>query len=122
MAAQTDLSVHDSDYAPVTASNPAAARRSSCVSQDQIVDPMDFRELRATPLAQKTLGRMLHPFHRFAQTWISLFGHVRYGGCHSEILEEWKPSFHRNAAMDSIFHSIQNVMAKQNGLESVLAR
>ncbi|MGE5645740.1 MAG: multiheme c-type cytochrome [Acidobacteriota bacterium] len=39
-------------------------------------------------------------------------------GCHTQILEEWKPSAHRYAAMDSIFQGIQNVMAKQNGPES----
>jgi hypothetical protein len=39
-------------------------------------------------------------------------------GCHSEIVEEWKPSAHRYAAMDTIFLAIQDVMAKQNGPES----
>ncbi len=39
-------------------------------------------------------------------------------GCHSQILEEWRPSAHRYAAMDSIFQGIQGVMAKQNGPES----
>lgn len=39
-------------------------------------------------------------------------------GCHSEILEEWKPSAHRYAAMDTVFLGIQEVMAKQNGAES----
>lgn len=39
-------------------------------------------------------------------------------GCHSQILEEWKPSAHRYAAMDSVFQGIQTVMAKQNGPES----
>lgn len=39
-------------------------------------------------------------------------------GCHSEILEEWKPSAHRYAAMDTVFLGIQTVMAKQNGPES----
>jgi len=39
-------------------------------------------------------------------------------GCHAEILEEWKPSAHRYAAMDVLFQGIQNVMAKQNGPES----
>ncbi len=39
-------------------------------------------------------------------------------GCHKEIVEEWKPSAHRYAAMDSIFQGIQEVMAKQNGAES----
>ncbi len=39
-------------------------------------------------------------------------------GCHRQILEEWKPSAHRYAAMDAIFQGIQTVMAKQNGPES----
>jgi hypothetical protein len=39
-------------------------------------------------------------------------------GCHSQILEEWKPSAHRYAAMDTVFQGIQTVMAKQNGPES----
>ncbi len=39
-------------------------------------------------------------------------------GCHTQIYEEWKPSAHRYAAMDSIFQGIQTVMAKQNGPES----
>ncbi|MEE9217606.1 MAG: cytochrome b/b6 domain-containing protein, partial [Acidobacteriota bacterium] len=39
-------------------------------------------------------------------------------GCHSQILEEWKPSTHRYAAMDTLFQGIQTVMAKQNGPES----
>ncbi len=39
-------------------------------------------------------------------------------GCHTQILQEWKPSAHRYAAMDSIFQGIQSVMAKQNGPES----
>jgi hypothetical protein len=39
-------------------------------------------------------------------------------GCHTQILEEWKPSAHRYAAMDTLFQGIQNVMAKQNGPES----
>ncbi len=39
-------------------------------------------------------------------------------GCHTQILEEWKPSAHRYSAMDTIFQAIQNVMAKQNGPES----
>jgi hypothetical protein len=39
-------------------------------------------------------------------------------GCHQQIYNEWKPSAHRYAAMDSIFLGIQNVMAKQNGPES----
>jgi hypothetical protein len=39
-------------------------------------------------------------------------------GCHSQILEEWKPSAHRYAAMDTVFQGIQSVMAKQNGPES----
>lgn len=39
-------------------------------------------------------------------------------GCHTQIVEEWKPSAHRYAAMDSIFQGIQSVMAKQNGPES----
>ncbi|MGZ8920968.1 MAG: multiheme c-type cytochrome [Limisphaerales bacterium] len=39
-------------------------------------------------------------------------------GCHEQILEEWKPSAHRYAAMDTVFLGIQEVMAKQNGAES----
>ena len=39
-------------------------------------------------------------------------------GCHEQIVEEWKPSAHRYAAMDTVFQSIQEVMAKQNGPES----
>ena len=39
-------------------------------------------------------------------------------GCHTQILEEWRPSAHRYAAMDTIFQGIQTVMAKQNGPES----
>jgi hypothetical protein len=39
-------------------------------------------------------------------------------GCHSQILQEWKPSAHRYAAMDTVFQGIQTVMAKQNGAES----
>jgi len=39
-------------------------------------------------------------------------------GCHDQILEEWKPSAHRYAAMDTVFQGIQNVMAQQNGPES----
>ncbi len=50
----------------------------------------------------------------------SLAGSMSCGtaGCHSEIVEEWKPSAHRYAAMDPIFQGIQTVMAKQNGAES----
>ncbi len=39
-------------------------------------------------------------------------------GCHDQILKEWQPSAHRYAAMDTVFQTIQNVMAKQNGPES----
>lgn len=39
-------------------------------------------------------------------------------GCHDQILEEWLPSAHRYAAMDTVFLGIQDVMAKQNGPES----
>lgn len=39
-------------------------------------------------------------------------------GCHEQILEEWQPSAHRYAAMDTVFLGIQDVMAKQNGPES----
>jgi len=39
-------------------------------------------------------------------------------GCHEQIVEEWKPSAHRYAAMDTVFLGIQNVMAQQNGAES----
>lgn len=38
--------------------------------------------------------------------------------CHAEIVEEWRPSAHRYAAMDTVFLAIQDVMAKQNGPES----
>ena len=39
-------------------------------------------------------------------------------GCHQQIVDEWRPSAHRYAAMDPLFLGIQNVMAKQNGAES----
>jgi len=39
-------------------------------------------------------------------------------GCHEQIVEEWQPSAHRYAAMDTVFLGIQDVMAKQNGPES----
>jgi hypothetical protein len=39
-------------------------------------------------------------------------------GCHSQIVEEWKPSAHRYAAMDPLFQKVQSVMAEQNGPES----
>lgn len=39
-------------------------------------------------------------------------------GCHDQIVEEWSPSAHRWAAMDTLFIGIQDVMAKQNGPES----
>ncbi|MCI0541100.1 MAG: hypothetical protein L0Z50_38350 [Verrucomicrobiales bacterium] len=39
-------------------------------------------------------------------------------GCHEQIVEEWQPSAHRYAAMDTVFLGIQDVMAKQNGAES----
>ncbi len=39
-------------------------------------------------------------------------------GCHEQIVEEWQPSAHRYAAMDTVFQGIQGVMAKQNGPES----
>ena len=39
-------------------------------------------------------------------------------GCHEQILQEWQPSAHRYAAMDTVFQGIQQVMAKQNGPES----
>jgi hypothetical protein len=39
-------------------------------------------------------------------------------GCHEQIVEEWKPSAHRYAAMDPVFQGIQKVMADQNGAES----
>lgn len=38
-------------------------------------------------------------------------------GCHEQIVEEWLPSAHRYAAMDTVFLGIQDVMAKQNGSE-----
>jgi hypothetical protein len=39
-------------------------------------------------------------------------------GCHTQIVEEWRPSAHRYAAMDTLFQGIQAVMAEQNGPES----
>lgn len=39
-------------------------------------------------------------------------------GCHEQITQEWRPSAHRYAAMDTVFQGIQTVMAKQNGAES----
>lgn len=39
-------------------------------------------------------------------------------GCHTQILEEWRPSAHRYAAMDPLFQKVQSVMAEQNGAES----
>ncbi|MBI3697781.1 MAG: hypothetical protein HY238_23485, partial [Acidobacteria bacterium] len=39
-------------------------------------------------------------------------------GCHTQILQEWKPSAHRYAARDPLFQGVQTVMAKQNGPES----
>ncbi len=50
----------------------------------------------------------------------SLAGSLTCGtsGCHEQILQEWLPSAHRYAAMDTVFQAIQNVMAKQNGPES----
>lgn len=50
----------------------------------------------------------------------SLSGSMACGtaGCHEQIVQEWKPSAHRYAAMDTVFLGIQNVMAKQNGPES----
>jgi len=39
-------------------------------------------------------------------------------GCHEQIVAEWRPSAHRYAAMDKVFQSIQEVMAKRNGPES----
>lgn len=39
-------------------------------------------------------------------------------GCHTEIVEEWKVSSHRWAAMDAGFQKIQGNMAQQNGPES----
>jgi hypothetical protein len=50
----------------------------------------------------------------------SLAGSASCGtsGCHEQIVEEWKPSAHRYAAMDTVFQGIQEVMAKQNGPES----
>jgi hypothetical protein len=39
-------------------------------------------------------------------------------GCHEQIVEEWQPSAHRYAAMDTFFQGVQTVMAQQNGPES----
>jgi hypothetical protein len=36
-------------------------------------------------------------------------------GCHEQIVQEWRPSAHRYAAMDKSFQAIQLTMAKQNG-------
>ena len=36
-------------------------------------------------------------------------------GCHAQIVEEWRPSAHRYAAMDKAFQAVQLTMAKQNG-------
>lgn len=36
-------------------------------------------------------------------------------GCHEQIVQEWRPSAHRYAAMDKAFQAIQLTMAKQNG-------
>jgi hypothetical protein len=51
---------------------------------------------------------------------LSLAGSESCGtsGCHEQILEEWKPSAHRWAAMDAAFQKIQGIMAEQNGAES----
>lgn len=38
--------------------------------------------------------------------------------CHTQIVEEWRPSAHRYAAMDPLFQGIQTAMAEQNGAES----
>jgi len=50
----------------------------------------------------------------------SLAGSLSCGtaGCHEQITQEWQPSAHRYAAMDTVFQGIQTVMAKQNGPES----
>jgi hypothetical protein len=50
----------------------------------------------------------------------SLAGSASCGtsNCHSQILEEWKPSAHRYSAMDPLFQKVQSVMAEQNGPES----
>jgi hypothetical protein len=39
-------------------------------------------------------------------------------GCHEQIVQEWEPSAHRYAAMDTAFQAIQINMAQQNGPES----
>jgi len=39
-------------------------------------------------------------------------------GCHTQIVEEWRPSAHRYSAMDPLFQGVQKVMAEQNGPES----
>jgi hypothetical protein len=39
-------------------------------------------------------------------------------GCHEQIVQEWEPSAHRYAAMDTGFQAIQMNMAQQNGPES----
>jgi hypothetical protein len=51
---------------------------------------------------------------------VSLAGSRSCGtaGCHEQITQEWLPSAHRYAAMDTVFLGIQDVMAKQNGPES----
>ncbi len=50
----------------------------------------------------------------------SLAGSMTCGtaNCHSQILDEWKPSAHRYSAMDPLFQKVQSVMAEQNGPES----
>jgi hypothetical protein len=50
----------------------------------------------------------------------SLAGSMTCGtaDCHTQILEEWKPSAHRYSAMDPLFQKVQSVMAEQNGPES----
>lgn len=80
--------------------------------------PADYRYLYgkdrpfAPSLARTSTGRAID-----AQ---SLSGSESCGtsNCHAEIVEEWRPSAHRYAAMDTVFLAIQDVMAKQNGPES----
>lgn len=66
----------------------------------------------APSLARTATGRAIDPQ--------SLGGSMTCGtaGCHEQILAEWEPSAHRYAAMDTVFQTIQKVMAEQNGPES----
>lgn len=77
-----------------------------------------FLPTTAMPLART--GPLRPAWRTLPRTARSLAGSETCGasGCHTEIYDEWKTSAHRPAAMDPVFQSIQNVMAKQNGPES----